>query len=100
LGRTVGENGSGGDEEVAKAVHTEVWADDAGVRIDTHASAAHGVPRVVEVRDGCGDIGCEEREVPVNAVEIEASAKVLSEGAEGGEFSGIDAPVEDGLEFR
>jgi hypothetical protein len=100
LGRAVGEDGGRSDEEVAKAVYAEVRIDDAGARVSANRSTAHGVASVVEIGDGSGEIGCEERWIPVEAVEAEVSAEVLREGAKRREFGRIDTPVENGLEVR
>ncbi len=49
---------------------------------------------------GAETIGREEGGVPVEALDVKLGAEVLREGAESGEFAGVDAPVEDGLEVR
>ena len=60
LGRAVGEDCGGGDKEIAQAVDTEVGVDDAGAWVGAHRGSAHGVARVVEIRDEEREIRCEE----------------------------------------
>ena len=81
-------------------MHEQIGVDDAGAWVGAHRGSAHGVTRVVEVRDGGGRIRREERRVPVEAACAQVRAEVLCEATKRGEFAAIDLPPEDGLRFR
>ena len=64
LWRAIGEDSSGGNEEILNPVHAQVRIYDTGVWIRTHAGAAHCMSRVVDVGDGSCEIELQQRGIP------------------------------------
>ena len=96
MGAAVGEDGGAGDVEVCEAVDLQVFVDDAGLGIVAHAGAAHGVAGVFERQ---GSVGEEELGEPCGLLQadaVEALTQVGREAAQGLEFVGRYAPIDEG----